>query len=195
MSSMKMLLSCTLLVALALSQVQSYSFTSKEVKCHVCKATVQELEEAIAKEDAKKMVDVSGFRLDASGNSVTKRVRFIKSEMYLTELMEKICDKMDDYLKATYKSNGKFTLLKMIVDGKMNPESSLVDFVQDGDLNKSLGHFCLEVLEDNEETFLKAFQAEDLGNDLDIKICSEQAKYCDEAPVQEEYDFGGKEEL
>ncbi|XP_034477358.1 protein seele [Drosophila innubila] len=195
MSAIKVLLCCTLLVALAMSQVQGYSFTSKEVKCHVCKATVQELEEAISKEDAKKMVDVSGFRLDASGNSVTKRVRFIKSEMYLTELMEKICDKMDDYLKATYKSNNKFTLLKMIVDGKMNPESSLVDFVQDGDLNKSLGHFCLEVLEDNEETFLKAFQAEELGNDLDIKICSEQAKYCDEAPVQDEYDFDGKEEL
>lgn len=102
---------------------------------------------------------------------------------------------MEDYLKATYKSNGKFTLLKMIVDGQMNSESSLVDFVQDGDLNKSLGHFCLEVLEDNEEVFLKAFQAEELGDDLDIKICSEQAKYCDEAPVQDEYDFDGKEEL
>lgn len=175
---------------------------------------MQELESAIAKEDAKKMVEVSGFRLDASGNSISKRVRLIKSEMYLTELMEKICeldsiprsstsnigsihagDKMEDYLKATYKSNGKFTLLKMIVDGNMNPESSLVDFVQDGDLNKSLGHFCLEVLEDNEESFLKAFQAEELGDDLDIKICSQQANYCDEAPVQDEYDFGGKDEL
>lgn len=57
----------------------------------MCKATVQELENAVAKEDAKKMVDVSGFRLDANGNSISKRVRLIKSEMYLTELMEKIC--------------------------------------------------------------------------------------------------------
>ncbi|XP_017147099.1 protein seele [Drosophila miranda] len=186
----KALVLCCLVVL-----AQGYSFTSKEVKCHVCKATVIELEEAIAKEDANKKVDVSGFRLDAKGNSVSKRVRLIKSEMFLTELMEKICEKMDDYLKATYKSNGKFTLLKMIVNGQMNPESSLVDFVQDGDLNKSLGHFCNEVLEDNDEIFLKAFQAEELGKDLDIKICSEQAKYCDEAPVQDEYDFGEKEEL
>ncbi|ALC41985.1 sel [Drosophila busckii] len=193
MTPISLLLCC--LVALTLSQAQAYSFTSQEVKCHVCKATVQELEEAIAKVDANKMADVSGFRLDAQGNSISKRVRLIKSEMFLTELMEKICEKMDDYLKATYKTNGKFTLLKMIVDGKMNPESSLVDFVQDGDLNKSLGHFCLEVLEDNEEVFLKAFQSEELGTDLDIQICSQQAKYCDEAPVQEEYDFGGKEEL
>ncbi|XP_030380683.1 protein seele [Scaptodrosophila lebanonensis] len=180
---------------LATLPAHGYSFTSKEVKCHVCKATVQELEDAIAKEDAHKMVDVSGFRLDAHGNSISKRVRFVKSEMFLTELMEKICEKMEDYLKATYKSNGKFTLLKMIVNGKMNPESSLVDFVQDGDLNKSLGHFCLEVLEDNEDAFLKEFQAEDVGNDLDIKICSEQAKYCEDGPVQEEYEFDEKDEL
>ncbi|XP_037716948.1 protein seele [Drosophila subpulchrella] len=178
-----------------LALAQGYSFTSREVKCHVCKAVVTELEEAVAKEDSHKMADVSGFRLDAQGNSISKKVRLVKSEMYLTELMEGICEKMEDYLKATYKSNGKFTLLKMIVNGQMNPESSLVDFVQDGDLNKSLGHFCNEVLEDNDEIFVKAFQAEELGNDLDIKICSEQASYCDEAPVQEEYDFDGKEEL
>jgi len=75
---------------------------------------------------------------------------------------------MDDYLKATYKSNGKFTLLKMLVNGQMNPESSLVDFVQDGDLNKSLGHFCNEVLEDNDEIFVKAFQAEELKYLLEL---------------------------
>lgn len=62
---------------------------------------MQELESAIAKEDAKKMVEVSGFRLDASGNSISKRVRLIKSEMYLTELMEKICE-LDSTLSSIY---------------------------------------------------------------------------------------------
>jgi len=57
----------------------------------VCKAVVTELEEAIAKEDPHKMADVSGFRLDAQGNSISKKVRLVKSEMFLTELMEKIC--------------------------------------------------------------------------------------------------------
>lgn len=61
---------------------------------------MQELESAIAKEDAKKMVEVSGFRLDASGNSISKRVRLIKSEMYLTELMEKICE-LDSTLRSS----------------------------------------------------------------------------------------------
>lgn len=49
---------------------------------------------------------------------------------------------MDDYAKARYKSNGKLTIMRMTTpDGGMNPEMSSVDFVQDGDLNKSLKHF------------------------------------------------------
>ncbi|XP_054740746.1 protein seele [Anastrepha obliqua] len=191
-------MNCKVLINIAcllLSWSVAEGFTSKDVKCHVCKATVQEMESAIAKEDPNKTVNVSGFRLDTKGNSISKAVKLIKSEMYLTELMEKICDKMEDYLKATYKSNGKFTLLKMIVDDKMNPESSLVDFVQDGDLNKSLGHYCLEILDDQEVVFLKAFQAATLADDLDSLICGAQAKYCSYTPNEVDYDFSDKDEL
>jgi len=59
---------------------------------------VTELEEAVAKEDSHKMADVSGFRLDAQGNSISKKVRLVKSEMYLTELMESICEYINIYL-------------------------------------------------------------------------------------------------
>lgn len=49
---------------------------------------------------------------------------------------------MDDYAKARYKTTRKLLVLKMITDaGTMNPLMSAVDFVQDGDLNKSLEHF------------------------------------------------------
>ncbi|XP_067633902.1 protein seele [Eurosta solidaginis] len=170
-------------------------FTSADVKCYVCKATVHELEAEIAKVDPRKKVDVGGFRLDPQGNSITKTVKLVESEMFLTELMEKICDKMEDYVKATYKSNGKFTLLKMIVDGKMNSESGLVDFVQDGDLNKSVGHYCLEILDEHDKIFLDAFQQSTFPEDLDSQICAAQAKLCPYEPVQEEYEFEDKDEL
>lgn len=49
---------------------------------------------------------------------------------------------MDDYAKARYKDTKELTILKFIDDnGKMNPDISKVDFIQDGDLNKSLQHF------------------------------------------------------
>lgn len=54
---------------------------------------------------------------------------------------------MDDYAKARDKVTRKLQILKMITDdGKMNPLMSSVDFVQDGDLNKSLEHFVSNFL-------------------------------------------------
>lgn len=49
---------------------------------------------------------------------------------------------MEDYAKARHKTTRKLLVLKMVTDsGTMNPLMSSVDFVQDGDLNKSLEHF------------------------------------------------------
>ena len=56
-------------------------------------------------------------------------------------MLDKLCKKMDDYARATYKSNGKLTLVKLVSDKGLNPDLSEVDFVQDEDLNKSLEYF------------------------------------------------------
>lgn len=112
----------------------------------VCKATIQEVESAISKVDPKKFVEV-GYRITADGSTSAKKIPYAKSETYLTELLESVCDKMDDYARAKYKSNGKLTVLRIVTDtGAMNPEASKVDFVQDGDLNKSLKHYVSSLL-------------------------------------------------
>lgn len=52
---------------------------------------------------------------------------------------------MDDYVKAKYKKTKQLTVMKLTTEsGGMNPEMSAVDFIQDGDLNKSLKHFVSE---------------------------------------------------
>lgn len=94
---------------------------------------------AIRKVDPRKKIEVSGFRMESKE---TKTVQLIRSETYLTELMETVCKSMDDYAKARWKESRKLTILKMVLEsGGMNPDMSAVDFVQDGDLNKSLEHF------------------------------------------------------
>jgi TLR4 regulator and MIR-interacting MSAP len=52
---------------------------------------MQEMETEIAKVDPKKMIEVSGFRMTADGESSTKKVQYAKSETYLTDLMETVC--------------------------------------------------------------------------------------------------------
>jgi len=169
---------------------------SRIVKCLVCKATLDEMLTDINKVDPKKTVEIGGYSLDTAGNARKKIVQLSKSETYLTDLMESICDKMDDYAKARFKSNGKMTIMKLTTaDGGMNPEMSSVDFIQDGDLNKSLKHFCLEVLEDNEDDVLKLLQQEKISDDIDIELCTVAAKYCDDVLPDGEYVLEEHDEL
>lgn len=54
----------------------------------MCRATIVEMLRAISKEDPRKKVEVSGFRMDSKD---LKTVQLIRSETYLTELMETVC--------------------------------------------------------------------------------------------------------
>lgn len=117
---------------------------------------------------------------------------------------------MDDYAKARYKSNKRLTVLKMTTsDGGMNPDMSSVDFIQDGDLNKSLKHYvcfnfpivliynkiyvfismlqCLEILEDHEEPVLDLLRKDVISSNIDVHVCTDAAKYCDDVIPEDDY--------
>lgn len=55
--------------------------------------------------------------------------------------MDTVCDKMEDYARAVYKSNGQLAVIPLFKDGKVNPILDEVNLVTDADLNKSLKHF------------------------------------------------------
>lgn len=57
---------------------------------------------------------------------------------------------------------------------------SEVDFVQDSDLNKSLRHYCLEILDEFDEVFLEYFMAPELPENVAQTICTERSKLCKE---------------
>lgn len=61
----------------------------------VCKATIDEMLTDIAKVDPKKRTNIGGYRMDADGNSITRSVQYSKSETYLTDLMENICEQIN----------------------------------------------------------------------------------------------------
>uniref|UniRef100_A0A182UPQ3 DUF3456 domain-containing protein n=1 Tax=Anopheles merus TaxID=30066 RepID=A0A182UPQ3_ANOME len=167
---------------------------SKELKCLVCKASMVEMELAASKVDPNKKVEVGDYRLDTTGESKKKKkILYAKSEMYLTEMMETVCDRMDDYAKARYKKTGRPVVMKMMTDGGMNPDMANVNFVQEGDLNKTLKHLCLEIVETYDEDIIRMFQ-EEVVKDTDIRLCSQVAKYCKEQPIDEEYEYEESEE-
>ena len=69
----------------------------------------------------------------------TKTVPYARSQSHLNDLVEKVCDSMEDYAQARWKKSKKPTLIRMVgPDGNMNPNFSKVDVMQDEDLNSQL---------------------------------------------------------
>lgn len=56
---------------------------------------------------------------------------------------------MDDYAKVIHKKTKRLQVIKLMVKDGMNPIVSEVDFVHDGDLNKSLKHYVSSNLKNN----------------------------------------------
>jgi hypothetical protein len=70
------------------------------------------------------------------------KVPLSQSEMHILILLDSICAKLNDYVRATRKSDNKLVIFNLMSpSGGMNPIMSEVDIIQDGDLNKSLEHY------------------------------------------------------
>ncbi|XP_050306238.1 protein seele [Anthonomus grandis grandis] len=160
------------------SVVNDVKLDNKEVRCLVCEASIKELTEVVSKTDNSRTVKIGGHRLDPQGNyDAPKTVPLGKSEIHISELMEKVCEKMDDYVRGLHKSNGTLTLFKMIgPNGQMNPLINDIEFVQDDDLNKSLKYYCESIVEEFEENIIKYYQK---GEDnIETKFCIEDSHIC-----------------
>ncbi|KAL1513979.1 hypothetical protein ABEB36_003310 [Hypothenemus hampei] len=158
--------------------VRDVRLDNKEIKCLVCDASIKELTDLVTNTDKSQTVKIGGHRLDPQGNyDSPKSVSVVKSEIFLSELMEAVCNKMDDYVRGLWKSNKTLTILKMITsDGQMNPHMSEVEFIQDDDLNKSLKYYCEIIVEEFEENIIKYYQNEE--KDIETKFCIEESHIC-----------------
>ncbi|XP_017891362.1 protein seele isoform X2 [Ceratina calcarata] len=152
------------------------------------RSTIKEIEGEIAKIDPSREIEIGNYRLDAQGNIIHKKVPLARSEVHMSDVLDNICEKMSDYVRATYKSNGQLTILNLIdpVGGGMNPEMSKVDVVQDGDLNKSLKYYCEEIVEEHEESIISLFVREE--RNIRGQLCTDVAKLCDPAEFSYEND-------
>ncbi|XP_060536714.1 protein seele [Cylas formicarius] len=158
--------------------VNDAKLDNKELKCLVCQASLKELTQEVKKHDQSRTVKIGGHRLDADGNyDAPKTIPAAKSELFLSDTIDAVCNRMDDYVRALWKSNGTLTLINMITStGGLNPLMGEVDFVQDDDLNKSLKYYCEGIMEEFEEDIIKYFQNE--VEDVAQKFCVQESGLC-----------------
>lgn len=154
------------------------AFDSSNLKCEVCCRLVEEIQRNVSSVDPTNIVQVSNFRLDGNGDQIKQTVPLARSQLYLTEVMDSVCEKMNDYVRATFKKNGTLTVMPLIIDGKMNPLMSEVDVVQDSDLNKSLQYHCEDIVDDIEEDLINMIKSEDDDDHIVHSICTNVMKLC-----------------
>lgn len=149
---------------------------TSQLKCQVCCRLVEEIQRNVSSVDPSIVVQVANFRLDGNGNQPKRTVPLARSQMYLTEVMDSVCEKMNDYVRATFKENGTLTVMPLLLGGKMNPLMNEVDVIQDSDLNKSLQYYCEEIVNDIEDDLITKIKSED--EHVVYSICTEVAQLC-----------------
>nr|XP_033321481.1 protein seele isoform X1 [Megalopta genalis]XP_033321482.1 protein seele isoform X1 [Megalopta genalis]XP_033321483.1 protein seele isoform X1 [Megalopta genalis] len=174
--------------------VASIEIDTNYLKCLVCRSTIKEIEGELGKIDPSREIEIGNYRLDAEGNVVHKKVPLAQSEVHISDVLDNICEKMSDYVRATYKSNGELTILNLMgPSGGMNPEMTKVDIIQDDDINRSLKYYCEGIVEEFEDSIISLFVRK--ADNIKYQMCTNVAKLCNPTDFAHEADESDEDSL
>jgi len=169
------LVSLSLLLAVSTIDATS-SVPSNETVCTVCRILVSEANWAVEQIDPKKIIEHGSFRVDPNGHQpYKKKKKYARSESYLEELLEDICDKFRNYAELT---NQPPLESKHIVrwTGFNKERLQSKDLKLDYDVGKNLIYKCNDFLEEYFDDVIDSLQKEDIKN-YEKFICGEEAAH------------------
>ncbi|KAM3845888.1 protein canopy homolog 2 isoform 2-T3 [Vipera latastei] len=131
---------------------------SQDLRCGACRALVDELEWEISRVDLKKTIQVGSFRINPDGSQSIVEVPYARSEAHLMELLENICENMNNYAllflkRRTSKSSACFK--------KVDSEN------------------CEKIAEEYEDELMEFFSHE--AENVKDRLCSKRTDLCDHA--------------
>lgn len=152
--------------------------------CGACRALVDELQHEIRKVNPSKTIDVGSFRISPDGTQVQNKVALVKSEVYLTEVLESICEKMDDY-SLYYDPKTKEKSFKRFAprDSEDLPSLDFNNFQFNPADGSPLKFACERVVEEHDEEILSLVTQE--ASNFAYKLCTEIAGFCKDIPHSE----------
>ncbi|KAM3929113.1 protein canopy homolog 1 [Leptodactylus fuscus] len=152
--------------------------------CGACRAMVDELLYEIKKVSPTKTIDVGSFRINPDGTQVQNKVPLVKSEVYLTEVLEGICEKMDDYSLYIHPDTKEKTFKRF---APRDNDPFLPDDFNNFQFNPTdsnpLKYACERVVEENDEDIISLISKD--TEDLAEKLCNEVAGFCKDVPHTE----------
>ncbi|KAM8966391.1 protein canopy homolog 1 [Pelodytes ibericus] len=147
--------------------------------CGACRGLVEELLYEIKKVNPKKTIEVGSFRISPDGTQEKSKVPLVKSEQFLTEILEGICDRMDDYglyedPTTQEKSYKRFAPRDNEGFGSLD----FNNFQFNPDETSTLKFACERVAEEHEDEIFSLITQE--ADNLADKLCIEETGLCKE---------------
>ncbi|RMB90381.1 hypothetical protein DUI87_33267 [Hirundo rustica rustica] len=179
---------------------------SQDLHCGACRALVDELEWEISQVDPRKTIQMGSFRINPDGSQSVVEVRpppvsplpgtllgtplgtplspsrgpqvpYARSEAHLTELLERVCEKMKEYGEKLDPATHRKSYVRVISHDGTKMDLSGVKF--DGDVTSSLKFACESIAEEYEDELIEFLSHE--AENVKDRLCSKRTDLCDHA--------------
>ncbi|XP_063149735.1 protein canopy homolog 2 isoform X1 [Candoia aspera] len=161
-------ISSTVCLLLLLSSVCTQK--SQDLRCGACRALVDELEWEISQVDPKKTIQIGSFRINPDGSQSVVEVPYARSEAHLTELLEHICENMNNYGEKVEPSTHRKNYVRVISFDGTKMDLSETKF--DGDVTSRLKFACEHIAEEYEDELIEFFSHE--AENVKDRLCSKR---------------------
>ncbi|XP_056129936.1 protein canopy homolog 2 [Lampris incognitus] len=149
----------------------------QDIKCGACRALVDEMGWAISQIDPKKMIQTGSFRINPDGSQSIREVPLARSEGNLLELMDGVCERMQDYGELVDSSTSRKSYLR--VTSRNGEAMDLTEAKLDSRVTSSLKFACETIVEQHEDEIIEFFAHE--TDNVKDKLCSKRTDLCDHA--------------
>ncbi|XP_031121616.1 protein seele [Ipomoea triloba] len=175
------------LISLAILLVSVVPFVySIQDKCGACTAVAEELEHGLMTEKPRNHLDMR-HRLDSKGQREGKLIDYRVSDLRVVELLDELCEKMQDYTLEKVDSGTK-------VWTKVNDWDKLKTNKQEARAHsKAISSFCGRLLEDTEDELSELIKKGSVKVGGVSKIlCEDLSKVCHGKSKEDEDDRDGE---
>uniref|UniRef100_A0AAQ5XU15 DUF3456 domain-containing protein n=1 Tax=Amphiprion ocellaris TaxID=80972 RepID=A0AAQ5XU15_AMPOC len=142
-----------------------------------CRALVDEMEWAISQVDPKKMIQTGSFRINPDGSQSIREVPLARSEGNLLDLMESVCERMEDYGERIDSSTNRKSYIR--IKSRSGEAMDLSEASLDSRVTGSLKFACETIVEQHEDEIIEFFAHE--TDNVKDKLCSKRTDLCDHA--------------
>ncbi|XP_031493793.1 uncharacterized protein LOC116259925 [Nymphaea colorata] len=162
-----------------------------EDKCGACNAVAAELQIGLSNEKPKNHLDMR-HRLDSKGQREGKLIDYRVSELRIVELLDGLCEKVQDY---TFEKTDSGKRAWMKVDDWDNYTLN-IDKQEARAYSKDISSYCGRLLEETEDELAEMIRRGSVGpSNVGRILCEDLSKHCGKSSKSKSFDgrFGGEE--